>query len=110
METGQYTPQQPVPIAQKTFSPPAQAATQIAVGVTLAEVSIAFGSNRQVFDTSSGALATSPAVEWLVSMNLPLPTARNLRDALINVIAEYEKRFGQIPSDPNMNPMIVTRP
>jgi hypothetical protein len=72
------------------------------------EIAILFGQLRQIVDPVTNNLSTQPAIEWLVSLSLPLPAAKNLVAGLKHTIEVYESRFGAIPSDPNQTQQIST--
>ena len=93
-------PSEPVPMGPETRSPPVQAANQIALAMSSSDIALTLGQVRQVINPETGFPGEQAALEWLLTVVLSAPTARNLRDALGVTIQEYEKRFGSIPRDP----------
>src|ERR1700679_3801316 len=74
---------------------PVHHASQLAIGMTVNELSLTFGRARQVIDPNTGGPAALAALEWLFTVSLPLPTAVALRDGLVQATAAYETAFGK---------------
>lgn len=81
--------------------PPVLAANQIALRMNVADIAITLGHVRQIIDPATGGPGERAAIEWLLTVVLSAPAARMLHEGLGGAIAEYEKRFGAIPRDPN---------
>ena len=89
-------------------SPQPVYASQLSLAMNLAEVSITVGQVRQLIDPQSGQPATQAGVEWILSLLLSAPVARQLNTMLTTVLDEYEKKFGVIPRDASLDLLLTT--
>ena len=81
------------------FSPPVQSANQLGVAMSLSDIAVTFGQTRQMIDPATGTPGGQAAIEWLMTVTLAAPVARNLLEALTRALEVYETNYGRIPKD-----------
>jgi hypothetical protein len=97
---------------QPGFAPPTQGVSQFVVTMNVNEVLITLGQSRMAINPQTGLPGSGPGIEWLLTLSVNSGAAKLLAEVLSQAIAEYERRFGKIPHDPNapVPEMRVTEP
>jgi hypothetical protein len=72
--------------------------THVSVAINPYEIELTFGRLRQRIDLKDNALVGS--IEWVNTLSISPITAKVLYDALTILIDNYQKSFGNIPTDP----------
>jgi hypothetical protein len=95
-------PNQPQAGLGRPVSPPAIHASQFAFYHTATDIGLSFATTRMLINPESG-LPTAAGLEWLVTVMMSPTLAQQLYEILEGVLADYERKFGVIPKDPNFN-------
>jgi hypothetical protein len=83
---------------QTVAAPPTLPGSRFAVLASAAEIGLYIGNLRVAFNPAGDVVAQQ--VEYSHGFSLSPIAAKQLAQILTNTTAEYEKRFGAIPVDP----------
>lgn len=84
--------------SQPMFSPPTQGVSNFIVTAAFVEFLVVCGQSRVSPPTGPDQQATF-GVEWLTTLSVSPPAAKQLLKALASAIDQYEKLNGAIPDD-----------
>lgn len=84
---------------QSITAPAVTGANKLAVTVQATDVTIAFGSTRQAFDSNGNHVGT--AAEFHTAIALSPNTAKQLNMILSMTLSKYEREWGPIALDKN---------
>lgn len=82
------------------LAPPVAHASRFAIATSAADINVSFATMRQVINTKTGMPGEFGALEWFITVAMGPTAASHLCQALQHTLAEYEKKFGKIPQDP----------
>jgi hypothetical protein len=85
--------------------PPTQGSNQFIITATAAEFLVTFGHMRMMPRPDAAGVA-NPIIEWFLTISMSSTAAKQLADGLQNALQQYETRFGKIPSDPEVKPVL----
>ena len=75
-------------------------ASQVSVGVSLAEITLTLGSARVVISPVTGAPDGQQAINWHSTFSLSPTVVKGMIATLTDAVGAYEKEFGPVPGAP----------
>jgi hypothetical protein len=82
------------------LGPQALNASQVSVGVSLAEITLTLGSSRIVISPKTGAPEGEQIINWHSSFSLSPVVVKGMIVTLTEAVTAYEKEFGPVPAPP----------
>jgi hypothetical protein len=89
-----------VDTASAVVGPATQAASQVSLAMSPHELILLIGSVRSTLNAATGQPTGGVLPDWTAAYSLSPTTAKNLMIGLQVTLAQYEEKFGKIPTDP----------